>query len=339
VPPRPARVIVVQFLESERTCASVASQEHADDLSTLEAVRTPAALDTVSRREIYDRPSTASPLIPEYSSDDVLPGPARLTRFMGVPMGVVTEADAVRAIVDAAEADSGHWTITANLDHIRRYRRDPVQRTLIDDANLVVADGMPLIWASRLAGEPLPERVSGSSMVWSICEAASDRGQSIFLLGGDPGVAERAADIFRDTYPGLEIAGTGCPPVGFEDNDQELDLIKRHLTEAAPRIVFVALGFPKQDLLIRSLRNSLPGASFLGVGISLSYATGDLSRAPGWICQLGLEWAYRLGQEPTRRLVRRYIVDGVPFALRLMISAARHRVRRGSHRNFESWDD
>lgn len=260
-------------------------------------------------------------------------------RLMGTPMGVVTEAYAVQTIVDAAEAGRGHWTITANLDHLRRYHCNPVEKGLIEEADLVVADGMPLIWASRLAGEPLPERVSGSSMVWSICEAASARRQSVFLLGGAPGVAERAAQIFRGSYPGLEIAGTACPPVGFESDEQELGRIRRQVTEAAPHIVFVALGFPKQDLLIRTLRNSLPGASFLGVGISLSYATGDLSRPPSWICHIGLEWAYRLWQEPTHRLARRYLMDGLPFALRLMMSAARHRVRRGSLGASEGWDD
>jgi N-acetylglucosaminyldiphosphoundecaprenol N-acetyl-beta-D-mannosaminyltransferase len=325
---------MIQFLESEQTRTVVASQTHADDLGVLEARCATDALDTVSQRAICDRSSTASTLTPGSSTDNVSPGPVRVTRFMGAPMAVVTEGDAVRAIVDAAVTGSGHWTITANLDHIRRYHRDPAQRALIDDADMVVADGTPLIWASRLAGEPLPERVSGSSMVWSICEAASASGQSIFLLGGDPGVAERAADVFRNAYPGLEIAGTGCPPVGFENNDQELDRIKREVTDAAPRIVFVALGFPKQDLLIRALCGSLPSASFLGVGISLSYATGDLSRPPAWICNLGLEWAYRLRQEPTRRLVRRYIVDGLPFAMQLTIAAARHRVARGSHGAF-----
>lgn len=325
---------MIQFLESESNHTAVASQEYARDLGRLAARCAPAALDTVSQLAICDRFSTANSLTPGSSTDDVSEGPVRLTRFMGAPMGIVTEADAVRAIVDAAAAGSGHWTITANLDHIRRYHRDPVQRALIDDADLVVADGTPLIWASRLAGEPLPERVSGSSMVWSICEAASTMGQSIFLLGGDPGVAERAASVFRDAYPGLEIAGTACPPVGFESNDQELNRIKREVSEAAPRIVFVALGFPKQDLLIRALRSSLPSASFLGVGISLSYATGDLSRPPAWICNLGLEWAYRLRQEPTRRLVRRYILDGLPFAVQLTIAAARHRVGHGSQAAF-----
>jgi N-acetylglucosaminyldiphosphoundecaprenol N-acetyl-beta-D-mannosaminyltransferase len=270
-----------------------------------------------------------------YSTKDVATEPEPCMRLMGAPIGVVTEAHAVRSIVDAAETGRGHWTITANLDHLRRYHSDPPQKGLIDEADLVVADGMPLIWASRLAGEPLPERVSGSNMVWSICEAASARGQSVFLLGGDPGVAERAADVFRERYPGLEIAGTMCPAIGFE-NEQELDRIQQQVTAAAPRIVFVALGFPKQDLLIRILRSSLPHASFLGVGISLSYATGDLSRPPKWICRIGLEWAQRLLQEPTRRLARRYLIDGLPFGLRLMASAVRHRARRGDPG--ASWD-
>jgi N-acetylglucosaminyldiphosphoundecaprenol N-acetyl-beta-D-mannosaminyltransferase len=265
--------------------------------------------------------------------------PARQMRMMGAPMGVVTEAHAVKAIVDAAEAGTGHWTITANLDHLRRYHRDPIQKGLIDEADLVVADGMPLIWASRLAGEPLPERVSGSSMVWSICDAASARGQSVFLLGGDPGVAERAAKVFQERYRGLEIAGTYCPPVGFENNELEFERIRRQVVEASPGIVFVALGFPKQDLLIRTLRVDLPGTAFLGVGISLSYATGDLSRPPAWVCNLGLEWAYRLRQEPTRRLARRYIVDGLPFAVRLTMSATRRRARRRSSAASVGWDD
>jgi N-acetylglucosaminyldiphosphoundecaprenol N-acetyl-beta-D-mannosaminyltransferase len=329
---------MIQILESERMISPVTSKEHANNMGMLEPSYGLAGVDTVSKHAVSDQSSSRSTLTPGYSSDDVAAEPVRVTRFMGAPMGVVTETDAVRAIVDAAEMGRGHWTITANLDHIRRYHRDPVQRALIDDADLVVADGMPLIWASRLAGEPLPERVSGSSMVWSICDAARARGQSIFLLGGDPGVADRAAEVFRRRYPGLEIAGTVCPLLGFDSDERELSRIEQQLCDTVPMIVFVALGFPKQDLLIRKLRTCLPGASFLGVGISLSYATGELSRPPNWICALGLEWAYRLWQEPTRRLVRRYLLDGMPFALRLTFSALRHRVSRGSRRA-QAWSD
>lgn len=259
-------------------------------------------------------------------------------RLMGAPMAVLTEAHAVQAIIEAAESERGCWTITANLDHLRRYHRNPTEKGLIDEADLVVPDGMPLIWASRIAGEPLPERVSGSSLVWSICQAASARGQSIFLLGGDPGVAERAAHVFQTRYPGLNLVGTACPPLGFEKNDFEISRLQRQLTAAAPQIVFVALGFPKQDLLIRIIRDALPHASFLGVGISLSYAAGDLSIPPPWICRLGLEWAYRLAQEPTRRLVRRYLIDGLPFGFRLMVSATRRGIRRRALNVSGDWD-
>jgi N-acetylglucosaminyldiphosphoundecaprenol N-acetyl-beta-D-mannosaminyltransferase len=263
-------------------------------------------------------------------------GSDRRVRLMGAPVGIVTEARAVQRIVDAAAAGDGHWTITANLDHLRRYGSEAIARNLIEEADLVVADGMPLIWASRLAGRPLPERVAGSRMVWSICEQASANGQSLFLLGGAPGVAERAAQIFLERHPDLRIAGTACPPMGFQDDEREMARIRQELTAAAPQIVFVALGFPKQDLLIRRLREWLPKASFLGIGISLSYATGDVSPAPEWICNLGLEWAYRLSQEPTR-LVRRYLIDGLPFALRLMSSATWHRLRHGRDGASERW--
>jgi N-acetylglucosaminyldiphosphoundecaprenol N-acetyl-beta-D-mannosaminyltransferase len=257
-------------------------------------------------------------------------------RLMGAPMDIVTEAHAVGVIVDAAEAGRGHWTVTANLDHLRRYHSDPLSMGLIDEADLVVADGMPLIWASRMAGKPLPERVAGSRMVWSICEAASARRQSIFLLGGNPTVAERARVIFEDRYPDLDIVGTYCPPVGFQDDEAELCRIRDGITAVDPAIVFVALGFPKQDLLIRELRGVLPRTSFLGVGISLSYVTGDLYSPPAWMCDLGLEWAYRMSQDPAR-LVQRYLVDGMPFALRLMMSAAWHRVCRGKHGSSQGW--
>jgi N-acetylglucosaminyldiphosphoundecaprenol N-acetyl-beta-D-mannosaminyltransferase len=264
--------------------------------------------------------------------------PVPQMRLMDVPMAVVTEAHAVHAIVSAAEAGEGHWTVTANLDHLRRYHDSPLERELIEEADLVVADGMPLIWASRLAGEPLPERVSGSSMVWSICEIASARGLSVFLLGGDPGVAAQAADVFQAHYSGLRIAGTACPSPGFEHDELELGRLQRQAVDAAPQIMFVALGFPKQDVLIRRLRKALPRTSFLGVGISLSYVTGDVPRAPDWICHLGLEWAYRLAHEPTRRLARRYLRDGLPFGMRLMSSAARRRVQRGRTGASEAWN-
>jgi len=250
-------------------------------------------------------------------------------RIMGARIAAVTEAEAVRTIVDAAIANRGHWTVTPNLDHLRRYQREPVARELINEADLLLADGTPLIWASRLAGVALPERIAGSNMIWSISEAASHQHASIFLLGGDPGVADHAARVLLEHYADLEVVGTLCPPMGFEKDEQEFHRIQRQVTEAAPHIVFVGLPFPQQELLIRRLRAFLPHASFIGVGISFSFVAGEVSRAPGWMHGLGLEWLYRLLQEP-RRLARRYLVQGVPFALWLLTSAVWHRVHARS---------
>jgi N-acetylglucosaminyldiphosphoundecaprenol N-acetyl-beta-D-mannosaminyltransferase len=262
------------------------------------------------------------------------PERARRVRIMGAEIAAVTEVDAVHMIVDAATAIRGHWTITVNLDHLRLYQSDPVARELINEADLLVADGTPLIWASRLAGVALPERVAGSNMIWSLNEAASLQHASVFLVGGNPGVAEQAARVLQEHYTDLEIVGTLCPPLGFEDDEQELNRIQRQLTRAAPHIVFVGLPFPKQELLIRRLRVFLPHASFIGVGKSFSFVAGEVSRAPGWMHKLGLEWCYRMLQEP-RRLVRRYLVQGVPFALCMLTSAIRHRAR--PRRNDSRW--
>jgi N-acetylglucosaminyldiphosphoundecaprenol N-acetyl-beta-D-mannosaminyltransferase len=253
--------------------------------------------------------------------------PAARIRIMGTPVSCLSEADAVRTITQAACSRSGNWTITANLDHLRRYRREPLARALIDTADLVVADGTPLLWASRLAGTRLPERVAGSNMIWSLAEAASEQQLSVFLLGGAPGVAERAAGVLRERYAGLQIAGTLCPSPGFEGDEQALDAIAQTVVAAAPQLVFVALGFPKQDVLIGRLQRLLPCAAFIGVGIALSFVAGELRRAPVWMRRAGLEWLYRLGQEP-RRLMRRYLAQGLPFAGWLMVAAIGHRLLR-----------
>jgi N-acetylglucosaminyldiphosphoundecaprenol N-acetyl-beta-D-mannosaminyltransferase len=184
---------------------------------------------------------------------------------------------------------------------------------------------MPLLWASRLQRTPLPERVAGSSLIRTLPAASRDAGASVFLLGGDPGVADVAAEELLRTTPGLEIAGTHCPPVGFEDSPAQLTAIDAALETAKPDIVFVGLGFPKQEHLILRLKSRFPKIWFVSCGISLSYLSGDVTRAPVWAQRLGLEWLHRLVHEP-RRLARRYLVEGLPFFALLLASALRHRV-------------
>ena len=248
-----------------------------------------------------------------------------------VKLHAVTESQVVAHILAELEAGRGGVVVTPNLDHLRRYCRDLSFGALIAEADLVVADGMPLVWASRLQGTPLPERVPGSNLISSLTASAARRARSVFLLGGDPGTAEGAARALNQRYSHALIAGTHFPPFGFEDSPKEMSTIIQKLTDAKPDIVFVALGSPKQEKLIARLRPILPNAWWMGVGNSFSFLAGHVRRAPLWMQRTGLEWMHRLGQEP-RRLFKRYLIVGIPFAgsllTRSLIRGVPNRVRR-----------
>jgi N-acetylglucosaminyldiphosphoundecaprenol N-acetyl-beta-D-mannosaminyltransferase len=252
------------------------------------------------------------------SSDASSPTQAETTvDLRGVRFAKLTEDQAIDRVLDALDDGRGGWVITSNLDHLLRAGRDEGFRAMLDEADFVVADGAPLVWASRLQGTPLPERVAGSSMVSTLSERAAERVRSIFLLGGDPGAADAAAEVLRQRYSDIKIVGTHCPPYGFESQPDEMQAIRDALTASRPDLVYVALGSPKQERLIQSIRDTLPQAWWMGVGISLSFLSGQVRRAPVWMQKTGLEWLHRVAQEP-RRLFKRYFVDGIPFAVRLL---------------------
>jgi N-acetylglucosaminyldiphosphoundecaprenol N-acetyl-beta-D-mannosaminyltransferase len=241
-------------------------------------------------------------------------------RLHGVRLHAITEKRAIAHILDELDAGRGGVVVTPNLDHLRRCTRDLSFGALVAEADLVVADGMPLVWASRLQGTPLPQRVAGSDLISTLGAGAAARGRSVFLLGGLPGTADAASKVLRTNSPTIKIAGTHCPPMGFEENAAEMDAIIAKLSEAKPDIVFVALGSPKQEYLIQQIRQVLPNAWWLGVGISFSFLCGDVRRAPRWIQSVGMEWMHRLWQDP-KRLFRRYIVVGLPFGMALLSRA------------------
>ncbi len=248
----------------------------------------------------------------------------------GIDFHVLTEDQTNQRIIQAIAVGRGGWVVTANLDHLHRLKTDPSYKQLCQPADLVVADGMPLVWASRIQGTPLPQRVAGSAMVTSLAVLAGQHRRSIFFLGGEPGVAEQAAEKLKNDCPGLVVAGTYCPPMGFENDPAQMQQIEQRLAESKPDIVYVALGSPKQERLITQLRPLLPAAWWIGVGISFSYIAGHVTRAPAWMRKTGLEWIFRLLQEP-KRLFRRYLIVGIPYALRLLTTAflSRFRSQRG----------
>lgn len=238
----------------------------------------------------------------------------------GVKLHAISQQRCVSFVTDSIKAGKGGWIVTANLDHLRRLVRQEDYARLCKAADIVVADGMPLVWASRIQGTPLPERVAGSDLISSLSAAVGSSGRSVYLLGGTPGTAEAAAEVLRQSCPGL-TAGVGNLPLGFANSPTQLEQIEGQLSQARPDIVYVALGSPKQEKLISALRDKLPSIWWIGVGISFSFLCGDVKRAPRWMRRVGLEWLHRLLQEP-RRLAKRYLLHGIPFAARLLTRAA-----------------
>jgi N-acetylglucosaminyldiphosphoundecaprenol N-acetyl-beta-D-mannosaminyltransferase len=242
--------------------------------------------------------------------------------LFGVRIANISEVEAARIVVDSASDGRGGWIATVNTDILRQVQRTRELSDLVATASLIVADGMPLVWASRLQRSPLKERVAGSNLVWSISRLAAAQALPIFLLGGDPGVASSAADVLQSSIENLTVAGTYSPPFGFEYDTRIYDEICAALRAARPAIVYCGLGFPKQEKLITALQAEFRSTWFLASGFSFSFVAGAARRAPAPIQAAGLEWAHRLVQEP-RRLFRRYVLHDIPFGLRLIMSAGR----------------
>lgn len=245
--------------------------------------------------------------------------------LLGMPLAVLSH-DQLLAHISAALANSvGGWVVTANLDILLHFERNALAREAYLAADLRVADGMPLVWASRLQRSPLPERVAGSTLTVALAASAARAGWRVLLLGGSPGTAERAAEAWRKSHPELAVLGDSGHKFTSPPNDDEvqraIDLVESH----GSQIVLVGLGSPKQELLIQRMRSRLPGTWFVGVGGTFSFLAGDVTRAPVLLQGIGLEWLHRLVQDP-KRLGKRYLLDNMPVFFRLMAASARKRV-------------
>jgi N-acetylglucosaminyldiphosphoundecaprenol N-acetyl-beta-D-mannosaminyltransferase len=233
----------------------------------------------------------------------------------GVLVDQVDLTSAVEQIDVFVRSGEPHQVVTVNLDFISIAHRDLNFRSTLNCADLAVPDGMPLVWLSRLKRAPLKERVAGVELVSESCRVVAERGGSAFLLGAGPGVAEAAARRLQSMHPGLRIAGTYSPsmgPLGPAENEHIIGLIQM----AAPELLFVALGAPRQDLWIREHQPRLQVPVAMGVGCVFDLLAGSVRRAPPWMQRNGLEWAFRLSQEP-QRLWRRYLLEDLPMLARL----------------------
>lgn len=246
----------------------------------------------------------------------------------GYKIDCVTREGFVERAVAAAKSGEGGWVWTPNVDMFRHCKENDDLAVMIHEPDIVIADGMPLVWASHLQGTPLPERVPGSTTIWMVAEAAAKHGLTTFYLGGgEVDTAIRTAEILSELYPGLKVVGTHYPPFGFEKDEAEVEAMVTAINEAKPDIIFFALSFPKGEYLVKRIKDRCLPALWMGVGISFSFITEDVKRAPRWIRLLGMEWFHRMMQEP-QRLYKRYLLHDIPFVFGMLGRAAMKRFQR-----------
>lgn len=214
------------------------------------------------------------------------------------------------------------YVVTPNLDHAILFQDREDLRAAYAEASLTVADGQPLIWASRLLRKPLPERVTGSDLVPRLFEDAERRGEelTVFLLGAAPGVGARAAEAIAKRWKYVRVVGVESPPIGFDKDPAENERLLSTIEQANPDLLLVGLGAPKQELWIHRHRERIRAKAALGIGAVIDFLAGERQRAPIWMQRCGVEWLHRISQEP-KRLGKRYAYDAWRFP-RLMLREA-----------------
>ena len=227
--------------------------------------------------------------------------------ILGIPFDNVTSCEALARIEQMIASRKPHYLATANVDFLVQAREDVELRRILFDADLILCDGTPLLWVSRLLGNPLPERVAGADVVPRLIQLAAEKKYRLFLLGASPDSVSGAATNLRELYPDLIIAGYYSPPFN-KLIEMDHDEIKARILAARPDVLLVSFGCPKQEKWIAMHYRALGVPVAAGVGATIDFLAGKVSRAPVWMRHAGLEWVYRLLQEP-RRLFRRYVKD------------------------------
>lgn len=229
-------------------------------------------------------------------------------KFLNTEVDNLTMEESINEIEKLVNKKNPSYVVTPNVDHIVKLENDEEFKKVYKEADLILTDGMPLIWISKLKKTPIKEKVSGSDLFPRVCEMAAKKGYKVFLLGAAEGIAVKAAENLKNKYEGLDIVGTYSPSYGFEKNNEEIEKIIDIINKAKPDILAVGLGAPKQEKFLYKYRKILNVPISLAIGASIDFEAGNIDRAPKWMQKLGLEWFYRLCKEP-KRMYKRYLVD------------------------------
>lgn len=224
----------------------------------------------------------------------------------------VTSQECLNRISETIVKNEKMFIVTSNVDHIVSVENDYEFEKVYDFADLVVADGMPLIWLSKILKTPLKERITGSDLFPAICDLANEKSFKVFFMGGKEGIAERAATNLKKAYPNLQLTGIYSPPMNFEQDAQENLRIIDMINKSRPNILFVSVGSPKQEKWFYKNIDTLNINIAIGIGAALDFIAGSLKRAPLIFQKNGMEWFWRFLQEP-KRLFNRYFIRDSKF--------------------------
>ncbi len=248
------------------------------------------------------------------SQTRVSPKPQRV-RLLNTAIDAITLPQAMSEIERYVDSGLPHQLVTVNVDFVKIAQENERFRRVVNNSDLSVADGKPLLWAARWTGQELPARITGMSLVLGAAELAVRRGEAMFLLGAAEGVAAKAAIVLREAYPGLKVH-TYSPPFGPLSDEENAHIVQM-IRESGAKYLFVAFGAPKQDVWINDHLHELGVPVCAGIGGVLNFLAGCVKRAPEWMQRSGLEWLYSVIQEPTR-LWRRYFVEDLPVFVRML---------------------
>lgn len=231
--------------------------------------------------------------------------------IVGAPVAAIKMPDFLAALDDLINSRRGGYICVADVHSVMRARSDPRHAKALRDALLVTPDGMPLVWAAKLKGVKTIGRVCGPDLLEQVCRASTQSGWKHYFYGGADGVSARLATILQERFPGLQVVGAESPPFRALTAEEKESTTGR-MNKAAPDVIWVGLGCPKQEQWMLENSRRLPNAILIGIGAAFDFHTGDVKRAPIWMRSLGLEWLHRLISEP-RRLWRRYLVLAPQF--------------------------